>query len=77
MGVTNFAFGLPGAPGGLGTVEFPVRSLMDHFGAEPGLASAYTLTMHLSILAPLPLLAAALWVTRMVRARSQVFATIR
>jgi uncharacterized membrane protein YbhN (UPF0104 family) len=61
VGVTNFAFGLPGAPGGFGTVELPVRSLMDHFGAEPGLASAYTVTMHLSILAPLPLLATALF----------------
>jgi glycosyltransferase 2 family protein len=77
VGVTNFAFGVPGAPGGLGTVEFPVRSLMDHFGAEPGLASAYTVAMHLSILAPLPVLAAALWLTRMVRSRSQVFASIR
>ncbi len=72
VGVTNFAFGVPGAPGGLGTVEFPVRSLMDHFGAEPGLASAYTVAMHLSILAPLPLLAAALCLVRMVRSRSQV-----
>jgi uncharacterized protein (TIRG00374 family) len=77
VGVTNFAFGLPGAPGGFGTVELPVRSLMDHFGAEPGLASAYTLTMHLSILAPIPLLAAALWLFRMVRPRSPALATIR
>ncbi|MFN0073906.1 MAG: lysylphosphatidylglycerol synthase transmembrane domain-containing protein [Chloroflexota bacterium] len=72
VGVTNFAFGVPGAPAGFGTVEFPMRSLMDHFGAEPGLASAYTLTMHLSILAPIPLLAAGLWIVRIVRARSQV-----
>jgi glycosyltransferase 2 family protein len=77
VGVTNFAFGLPGAPGGFGTVELPMRSLMDHFGAEPGLASAYTLTMHLSILAPLPLLAAALWLFRMVRPRAQAFVPIR
>ena len=77
VGVTNFAFGLPGAPGGFGTVELPVRSVMDHFGAEPGLASAYTVTMHLSILAPIPLLAAALWLFRMVRSRSQVLATVR
>lgn len=56
VGVTNFAFGVPGAPAGLGTVEFPMRHLMDHFGAEPGLASAYPIAMHLSILAPLPFL---------------------
>jgi glycosyltransferase 2 family protein len=77
VGVTNFAFGLPGAPGGFGAVELPMRSLMDHFGAEPGLASAYTVTMHLSILAPLPLLAAALWLVRMVRPQAQAFVPIR
>lgn len=67
VGVTNFAFGVPGAPAGLGTVEFPVRHVMDHFGAEPGLASAYPVAMHLAILAPIPLLAAALWMVRLAR----------
>lgn len=56
VGVTNFAFGLPGAPAGLGTVEFPMRHLMDRFDAEPGLASAYPMVMHLAVLAPLPVL---------------------
>lgn len=59
VGVANFAFGLPGAPAGLGTVQFPVRHLLDQFGAEPGMASAYAVVMHLAMLAPLPLL----WLT--------------
>lgn len=61
VGVTNFAFGVPGAPAGLGTVEFPMRHLMDRFEAEPGLASAYPMVMHLAVLAPIPVL----WVLMM------------
>ena len=56
VGVANFAFAVPGAPAGIGTFHMPVSSLLvDSFGAEPGLAAAYAVVLHLAVLAPVPL----------------------
>jgi uncharacterized membrane protein YbhN (UPF0104 family) len=56
VGVANFAFAVPGAPAGVGTFHVPVSSLLvDSFGAEPGLAAAYVVVLHLAVLAPVPL----------------------
>ncbi|MCC7371877.1 MAG: flippase-like domain-containing protein [Chloroflexi bacterium] len=56
VGVANFAFAVPGAPAGVGTFHMPVSSLLvDSFGAEPGLAAAYVVVLHLAVLAPVPL----------------------
>ena len=56
VGVANFAFAVPGAPAGVGTFQMPVSSLLaDHFGAEPSLAAAYAVVLHLAVLAPVPL----------------------
>ncbi len=55
VGVANFAFAVPGAPAGIGTFHVPVSSLLvDGFGAEPGLAAAYAVVLHLAVLAPVP-----------------------
>jgi uncharacterized membrane protein YbhN (UPF0104 family) len=57
VGVANFAFAVPGAPAGVGTFHVPVSSLLvDSFGAEPGLAAAYVVVLHLAVLAPIPIL---------------------
>jgi len=57
VGVANFAFAVPGAPAGVGTFHIPVSSLLvDSFGAEPGLAAAYVVVLHLACLAPVPVL---------------------
>ncbi|MGE3267651.1 MAG: lysylphosphatidylglycerol synthase transmembrane domain-containing protein [Chloroflexota bacterium] len=56
VGVANFAFAVPGAPAGIGTFHMPVSSLLvDSFGAEPGLAAAYVVVLHVAVLAPVPL----------------------
>lgn len=56
VGVANFAFAVPGAPAGVGTFHVPVSSLLvDGFGAEPGLAAAYAVVLHLAVLAPVPI----------------------
>ena len=56
VGVANFAFAVPGAPAGVGTFHMPVSSLLaDHFGAEPSLAAAFAVVLHLAVLAPVPL----------------------
>ena len=56
VGVANFAFAVPGAPAGVGTFHVPVSSLLvDSFGAEPGLAAAYAVVLHLAVLAPVPI----------------------
>ena len=56
VGVANFAFAVPGAPAGVGTFHMPVSSLLvDSFGAEPGLAAAYAVVLHLAVLAPVPI----------------------
>lgn len=56
VGVANFAFAVPGAPAGVGTFHIPVSSLLvDSFGAEPGLAAAYVVVLHLACLAPVPI----------------------
>ncbi|MDP8924764.1 MAG: flippase-like domain-containing protein [Chloroflexota bacterium] len=66
VGVANFAFAVPGAPAGVGTFHLPVSSLLaDHFGAEPGLAAAYAVVLHLAVLAPVPLV----WLMLAVRSR--------
>lgn len=55
VGVANFAFAVPGAPASVGTFHWPVRSLLvDGFGAEPSMASAYAVVLHVSVLAPVP-----------------------
>jgi uncharacterized membrane protein YbhN (UPF0104 family) len=55
VGVANFAFAVPGAPAGVGTFHMPVNSLLvDSFGAEPSLAAAYVVVLHLACLAPVP-----------------------
>jgi len=47
---------VPGAPAGVGTFHMPVSSLLvDSFGAEPGLAAAYAVVLHLAVLAPVPI----------------------
>ncbi len=75
VGVANFAFAIPGAPAGVGTFHVPVNSLLvDSFGAEPGLAAAYALALHVAVLAPVPLLWLAMaaqrrWVAAPVRVR--------
>ena len=57
VGVANFAFAVPGAPAGVGTFHMPVSALLvDSFGAEPGLAAAYAVVLHLAVLAPVPTL---------------------
>jgi uncharacterized membrane protein YbhN (UPF0104 family) len=56
VGVANFAFAVPGAPASVGTFHMPVSSLLvDSFGAEPGLAAAYVVVLHLAVLAPVPI----------------------
>ena len=58
VGVANFAFAVPGAPASVGTFHLPVSSLlMDSYGADPSMAAAYALALHVGILAPIPLLA--------------------
>ena len=66
VGVANFAFAVPGAPAGVGTFHVPVSSLLvDGFGAEPGLAAAYAVVLHVAVLAPVPLV----WVLMEARRR--------
>ena len=73
VGVANFAFAVPGAPAGVGTFHVPVSSLLvDSFGAEPGLAAAYAVVLHLAVLAPVPLV----WLFLAARGRWQA-ATVR
>jgi uncharacterized membrane protein YbhN (UPF0104 family) len=68
VGVANFAFAVPGAPAGVGTFHMPVSALLvDSFGAEPGLAAAYAVVLHLSVLAPVPVV----WVLLEARRRWQ------
>jgi len=68
VGVANFAFAVPGAPAGIGTFHVPVSSLLvDSFGAEPGLAAAYAVVLHLAVLAPVPIV----WVLLAARRRWQ------
>src|SRR5687768_1694415 len=68
VGVANFAFAVPGAPAGVGTFHMPVSSLLvDGFGAEPGLAAAFAVVLHLAVLAPVPLV----WLLLAARARWQ------
>ena len=58
VGVANFAFAVPGAPASVGTFHLPVSSLLvDSYGADPSMAAAYALALHVGILAPIPLLA--------------------
>jgi len=60
---------VPGAPAGVGTFHMPVSSLLaDHFGAEPSLAAAYAVVLHVAVLAPVPLV----WVVLAARSRWQV-----
>ncbi len=57
VGVANFAFAVPAAPASVGTFHLPVKSLLvDSFGAEPGLAAAFVVVLHVAVLAPVPLL---------------------
>ncbi|HZO31243.1 MAG TPA: lysylphosphatidylglycerol synthase transmembrane domain-containing protein [Chloroflexota bacterium] len=73
VGVANFAFAVPGAPAGVGTFHMPVSSLLvDSFGAEPGLAAAYAVVLHLAVLAPVPIV----WVL-LAAQRRWVAATVR
>ena len=68
VGVANFAFAVPGRPAGVGTFHVPVSSLLvDSFGAEPGLAAAYAVVLHLAVLAPVPIV----WVLLAARRRWQ------
>jgi uncharacterized membrane protein YbhN (UPF0104 family) len=56
VGVANFAFAVPGAPAGVGTFHMPVSSLLvDGFGAEPGMAAAYAVVLHIAVLLPVPI----------------------
>ncbi|MCC6175973.1 MAG: flippase-like domain-containing protein [Chloroflexi bacterium] len=57
VGVANFAFAVPGAPASVGTFHVPVSSLLvDGFGAEPSMAAAYAVVLHVAIMLPVPLL---------------------
>jgi uncharacterized membrane protein YbhN (UPF0104 family) len=68
VGVANFAFAVPGAPAGVGTFHVPVSSLLvDGFGADPGLAAAFAVVLHIAVLAPVPLV----WVMLAARRRWQ------
>jgi uncharacterized membrane protein YbhN (UPF0104 family) len=56
VGVANFAFAVPGAPASVGTFHVPVSSLLvDGFGADPGMAAAFAVVLHIAVLAPVPL----------------------
>jgi uncharacterized membrane protein YbhN (UPF0104 family) len=56
VGVANFAFAVPGGPAGVGTFHVPVSSLLvDSFGAEPAMAAAFAVVLHVAVLAPVPL----------------------
>lgn len=71
VGVANFAFAVPGAPAGVGTFHVPVSSLLvDSFGAEPGLAAAYAVVLHIAVLAPVPIV----WLLLAARRRWQAVA---
>ena len=73
VGVANFAFAVPGAPAGVGPFHMPVSSLLvDSFGAEPGLAAAYAVVLHVAVLAPVPFV----WLLLAARQRWQA-ATVR
>ncbi len=68
VGVANFAFAVPGAPASVGTFHLPISSLLvDSFGAEPSLASAFAVALHVGVLAPVPLL----WALLTARSRLQ------
>ena len=68
VGVANFAFAVPGGPAGIGTFHVPVSSLLvEGFGAEPGLAAAFAVALHVAVLAPVPLL----WMLLTAQARWQ------
>jgi uncharacterized membrane protein YbhN (UPF0104 family) len=76
VGVANFAFAVPGGPAGVGTFHVPVSSLLvDSFGAEPGMAAAFAVVLHIAVLAPVPLV----WVLLAARRRWQasLAATVR
>ena len=71
VGVANFAFAVPGSPAGVGTFHVPISSLLvEGFGAEPGLAAAFAVALHVSVLAPVPLL----WLALAARSRWQAAA---
>jgi uncharacterized membrane protein YbhN (UPF0104 family) len=68
VGVANFAFAVPGPPAGVGAFHLPISSLLvDGFGAEPSLAAAFAVALHVGVLAPVPLL----WALLAARARLQ------
>ena len=71
VGVANFAFAVPGAPQGSARSTCPVKSLLvDSFGAEPSLAAAYVVVLHLAVLAPVPIF----WLLLAARRRWQAVA---
>jgi uncharacterized membrane protein YbhN (UPF0104 family) len=68
VGVANFAFAVPGAPASVGTFHVPVSSLLvDSFGADPGMAAAFAVVLHIAVLAPIPMV----WVMLAARRRWQ------
>lgn len=55
-GVVNLATTLPSAPGYIGTFDGPGIAVLTLYGVEPGLAAAYTLTLHAALWLPITLL---------------------
>lgn len=57
MGAANLATVVPSSPGYVGTFDLPLqRILVEVFGASPGSATSYTLTVHLAFVAPMVVL---------------------
>lgn len=53
IAVSNLATALPSSPGAIGTFEFPAAATLTLVGITPGIAGAYTLTLHLALLIPI------------------------
>lgn len=57
-GIVNIATSLPGAPGHIGTFDGPGIEILKTYGIEPGIATSYTITLHLALWVPVTLVGA-------------------
>lgn len=57
-GIVNIATTLPAAPGHVGTFDVPGIEVLMAYGIEKGLATSYTLTLHLALWVPVTLVGA-------------------
>lgn len=57
-GIVNIATTLPAAPGHVGTFDGPGIEVLSAYGIDKGLATSYTLTLHLALWVPVTLVGA-------------------